>query len=151
MKIEGAAAEFNSTNNSVLLDQFVDYTIGELSKAIRGDESEMIACAKRIDDGANQDLTLKRVRFLKSILTALEGDNLGQVQLKRHSSPMVIRTSDDFEITILVFFSVSGKRVHSGIMTMQVIHPRANQEGTKFEGGLRLGHIGVSEAGVVEK
>jgi len=69
-KNKGLAAEFDYDYDSLLFSQFATYVVERLSDSICGGEAEMTENAKRIDHGATQEVTLKRIRLFRDILVA---------------------------------------------------------------------------------
>ena len=143
--VVGSALEIKKDESMPVVDQI---TAKVLESALRTKASDIPAIARRIAIPVDGGKTANRLKSAAELVRLLEGEDTKAVRLKLAIEPTLLKTSNDIEITVLAFFSVSGRKLHSGMLTLQIIQPVTDQDVIKCE--VRLGQITFSTSALVE-
>jgi hypothetical protein len=148
LPVVGSALELKNDESAPIVDQITAKVLGEIESALRAKASDIPAIARRIASPVDEDKTANRLTSSAELVRLLEGENTKTVQLKLAVEPTLLKATNDIEITVLAFFSVSGSKLHSGMLTLQIIQPVSDQDVIKC--AVRLGHVTFSTSALVE-
>jgi hypothetical protein len=146
--VVGSALEIKKDESMPVVDQITAKVLEEIESALRTKASDIPAIARRIAIPVDGGKTANRLKSAAELVRLLEGEDTKAVRLKLAIEPTLLKTSNDIEITVLAFFSVSGRKLHSGMLTLQIIQPVTDQDVIKCE--VRLGQITFSTSALVE-
>lgn len=131
-----------------VLDQIVTGVLSEVEAALNAEASEIPTIVARFASPVDRDNAARRMKQAADFVRASRENANVPCKIQLAAPPMLMRTSNDLEITGLVFFSMTGSKLKSGVITLQVIQPIISEE--TITCGVRLGQITFSPSALAD-